>query len=169
MRKYCDSYLPKEYRNALDIASTHFLNSKRLPISELSCTCVCDQGSIHVFEQLVKISKIPSNPHWHWNQTKGRKTDVLQGSITEFFKMIPRRKKGTKAKIYIPSMKLWQFNITLPDSDEKISLLWCERGEQEPADDDLVLDDFRFLSDFMPNNIADDIWNSDKCIKVKYG
>ena len=153
--------MPREYQQAFSVIALNLEHLSLLPHHAISSTHVCDTGSMFLFEGLLKSGDVPCNPHWKWNQAKGRERAILhsENAVIEFFKLIPRRKQCT-THLSLPSMKLWQYNITMVDSGENRTMFWCEKGEDEWL---ILLEDLKFLSEFMHPQVVNQIWyNSNK-------
>lgn len=169
--------LQPEYARAVEFLDKNL--SKSIRFSKIdSCTLL--DGTFKVFEKRFPIKQIPSGKTWRWNQTNARKEVAMphRNMTVKILKLIPRKRNTVPCtddeEVEIPSLKIWQYEVTNPDSGP-IFALWCEKGLQnndilqtnstadlDPESLDLgaIWDELSFLSSFMPESVAKSFWPS---------
>lgn len=152
-----DKDFPPEYKKALDVL-IKVLNREvsafiRFDVPEE----IMNKDTVVFLEKNFNSKDIPSGCCWRWNQVKSRKFVWLNvETFVEFFKLMPRpTKPGPKVKPY----KLWRYNVYEQRKYEGKTILyrilWCERGIEN---EQIEIDDLKFLASFMDPMVANEIW-----------
>ena len=171
--------IPPEFNRAVSNIHKSFINFK---CGEYS-TCVQTTKEIWLrsnnfsfFNDILKVKQIPSESGWRWNQAKGRISFINDDKIIkiDLAKLVPR-KIPKRSESLVPSMKIWHAIVT--NNNSKFTVLWCERGYdikltsktklkstitpkpiQIMEEDNLNIDDYKFLAPYMDLESAVDLW-----------
>ena len=95
-----------------------------------SMTDLCLEGNAMFVNFHVNCSDLPRGNGWHWNQSRNRlQTRDTTGCMdVVFFKLVSRR--FTAAQRKKQCMKLWIYQIAVPELRKYVTVLWCEKGDQ---------------------------------------
>lgn len=176
--------VPPEFARAQSILDQHFA---RMIIQKQFTKVLTEDvwmksGKITLYDGNFTSASIPSGKGWKWNQAKRRQKIVDQehNSTVIIIKLVPRvvasrSKKAKKPNIERPSMKLWQFLVSIPSfMGNPVTLLWCEKGMNGPEEQldtstlkkkneseeevELNIEDYKFLAPFMSPDVAKELW-----------
>ena len=126
----CNKLKP-EFKHALSLVDQALHSLQPKPISVVSCS-IWTHDKFSLFDQPLRVRRIPAGKDWRWNQTKCKKhatLSTLNASVI-FAKLVPRR--TTKSDSPLPNYKLWYFQIEPNDASGGMTAFWCERGSSDP-------------------------------------
>lgn len=121
--------------------------------------CVLDTDYLAFYN---KPFHLPPQKTWTWNQSCGKNAFTLRTDDdieVVMFKMNSRKKRNVTA---IPSYKVWLFQFGKKGNIPHLYAVWCEKGYPEklegtlslPTSEDLSLQDFSFLKQFVDVDLA---------------
>merc|ERR1712137_956601 len=117
-----------EYSRALKFLDKVLNNLETSRVDDIS-EDIWIEGSVMMFKEQFSARHIPSGNNWRWNQTKSRKTAILQEKnvVVNFFKLSTRKRKNGSSSA-IPGFKMWQFEIKFRPNNDITFVVWCEKG-----------------------------------------
>ena len=152
--------LPREFNNTI-LNFTSLFFSSNIQVEKPSCLSDSiwkTSGSSILLSDVIAVKDLPTGFGWKWNQSKTRKSVYIaqQDTRIDIMKLAARKKPKSTLK-EIPSLKMWRLIVTRK-YQKPIMWLHCEKGEKDkeyiPS-----IEEYRFLSEFMSDSIASEIWN----------
>merc|ERR1719282_715607 len=123
--------LKPEFKHALASIDNALPRLPAAPLSSVSCT-IWTHDKFSLFDQPLRVRRIPAGKDWRWNQTKCKKHATLHSlnASVIFAKLVPRR--TSKSDTPLPNYKLWYFQIEREGTTGGLTAFWCERGSADP-------------------------------------
>ena len=150
------SSLPPEFIKARDYIDIYLDQAKRITPQPIPKD-FCQTNRVIMTSETIRGKNLPAGETWTWNQSKGKKTVVLEkcNAVATLRKLISRRRKQTCTCLtQHPHFKVWHFEIT-PQNDTHFNVLWCELGKDENT---LRLEDLSFLAEFTTLEVSQELW-----------
>lgn len=123
--------LKPEFKHALASIDNVLPRLPAVPLSSVSCA-IWTHDKFSLFDQPLRVRRIPAGKDWRWNQTKCKKHATLTSCNASviFAKLVPRR--TNKSETPLPNYKLWYFQIEPEGATGGMTAFWCERGSPDP-------------------------------------
>lgn len=142
----------------------HFVISEAMPrwkqlFYSPSSDCILHTDFLAFYNQPFQL---PPQKTWTWNQSCGKNTFTLRTDDeieVVMYKMNSRKKRNVAS---IPSYKVWLFQFGKKGNRPHLYAIWCEKGYPDkldgvlslPSSEDLSLQDFSFLKQFVNQDLA---------------
>lgn len=143
--------LPRGHLNAIKKFCKEYPHCKERVI-DISESTVLKDGNFFICAKPIQLKDLPVGKDWKWAQVKLRNYSI-QGIKLSVSKLVPKQTDYDTG--FPPQYKIWKFQVKTKQDPEMI-VMWCERGIIDFAQ--LNIDDYKFLSDFMSNEIAQTLW-----------
>ena len=163
------SSLPPEFIKARDYIDGVLYQTKKITLQPIPKD-FCQTNQVIMTPGTIRGKNLPAGETWTWNQSKGKKTVVLEkcNAVATLRKLISRRRKQTCTCLSShPHFKVWHFEITPQNHTQHFNVLWCELGKDENT---LRLEDFSFLAEFTSPEVSQELWPAKRthfCVHVK--
>lgn len=119
--------LSPEQKEALNIFLESLPKWKEFYVDQLPSK-IFEDNSRYFTSAPIKKESFPREPHWTWNRSNGTiSIDLLQQFRIRLAKFNSRKRR--QAIQQQPSYKIWSYAVTVLDTNEEFSFIWCTKGK----------------------------------------